>query len=86
MALENIRLLETTQRRAAFDRLLAEITSVARSGVDLDAILRSTIRELGQALNVAEAEIVLDVNSDGAGQAAFAGQPGENAQAGQDRL
>lgn len=64
LALENIRLLETTQRRAGFDRLLAEITSAARSGVDLDAILRSTIRELGQALNASEAEISLQITSE----------------------
>ncbi|HEY75716.1 MAG TPA: GAF domain-containing protein [Thermoflexia bacterium] len=52
LALESARLLEETQRRAARDRLLAEITARIRASMDPEAILRTAVRELGAALGV----------------------------------
>ncbi len=64
LALENVRLVEETQRRASYDRLLTSITRTARSETDIDAILRSTVKELGAALHVSEAVIQLSLNPD----------------------
>ena len=64
LALENVRLVEDTQRRASYDRLLTNITRTARSSTDLDAILRSTLKELSSALHVSEATIQLNVNTE----------------------
>ena len=61
LALENIRLLEETQRRASYERLLSEVTSAARGANDMEAILRSVVRQLGQALGADEALIRLEV-------------------------
>ena len=52
LALESARLLEETQRRAARDRLLAEITARIRASMDPETILRTAVRELGAALGV----------------------------------
>ena len=50
LALESARLLEEAQRRAARDRLLAEITARVRASMDPEAILRAAVQELGAAL------------------------------------
>jgi len=64
LALENVRLVEETQRKASYDRLLTSITRTARSATDLDGILRSTLEELGSALRASEAVIQLKVASE----------------------
>ena len=50
LALENIRLLEEAQRRAARERAVAEVASRVRASLDPDAVLRATVRELGRVL------------------------------------
>ncbi len=51
LALDNARLLDDTQSRAYRERMVGEISSRVRaSAVDIDAVLQTTIRELGQAL------------------------------------
>lgn len=57
LALENARLLEESQAQAARDRLLSEITRRIWQTPTIPGILQTTIRELGRALNVAEATI-----------------------------
>ena len=52
LVLESARLLEETQRRAARDRLLAQITARIRASMDPEVILRTAVRELGMALGV----------------------------------
>lgn len=50
LAVENARLLEEAQRRAAREHRIAEITAHLRASLDPDTILKTTVRELGQAL------------------------------------
>jgi GAF domain-containing protein len=57
MALENARLLEETERRARREQLLGEMTAQFTQSLDMDTLLRSAVRELGQLPNVAEASV-----------------------------
>ena len=50
-AIENKRLLEQAQDRARREQILREVTSSVRGLVDREAIVRTTARELGHALN-----------------------------------
>ncbi len=61
-ALENVRLLEETQRRADRERIAAELSAQIWASPDVDAILRNALKELGQALNATEGEIRLEFN------------------------
>jgi PAS domain S-box-containing protein len=49
-AVENARLVEQTQRLAQRERTINEINARVRQSVDLDAILRTAVNELGQSL------------------------------------
>lgn len=62
LALENVRLLEDTQRRAGYERLLTEVAREARSSTELESILRLTIQSLGKALGATEGIIRLDAS------------------------
>jgi len=57
LALENARLLETTQRRATQERLIGEITANIRESLDLDVVLQTAVREMGEALDIAEVQV-----------------------------
>jgi len=57
VALESAQLFEETQRRAAQDRLLGEVTSRMRETLDMDLVLQTAIREIGEALGLAEVEV-----------------------------
>lgn len=59
LAIENVRLLEETQRRAQRERLVADITAKVRSSSDVETILRTAVRELGTALGTDRARIQL---------------------------
>jgi len=50
LAVENARLLEEAQRRAARERLIAEISTRLRASLDPDTVLKTTVQELGRAL------------------------------------
>jgi GAF domain-containing protein/HAMP domain-containing protein len=50
VSLESARLYQETQMRAAREQMVAEITGRLRSSLDPDMILRTTVRELGRAL------------------------------------
>ncbi len=50
LAVENARLLEEAQRRAAREHLAAEITARIRASLNPDTVLKTTVRELGRAL------------------------------------
>ncbi|HTP09047.1 MAG TPA: GAF domain-containing protein [Anaerolineae bacterium] len=52
-AVENARLVEQTQRTAQRERTINEINARVRQSVDLDAILRTAVNELGQSLKAA---------------------------------
>ncbi len=57
LALDNARLLEETQRRAEQEQLIGDITARVRETLDVDTVLQTAIREIGQALDLAEIEV-----------------------------
>jgi GAF domain-containing protein len=57
VALESARLYQDTQRRAAEEQLLSEVTSRIRETLDMDTVLQTAIREIGDALDLAEVEV-----------------------------
>jgi GAF domain-containing protein len=52
LALENVRLLEEAQRRAHEEHILGEVTARIRAPMDVETILQTAVRELGQAMGV----------------------------------
>ena len=59
LAMENIRLLEESQRRSSLEHLLGNVVQTVRSQTDLEMILRSTVSELGKALGATDGVIYL---------------------------
>ncbi|RLC94524.1 MAG: hypothetical protein DRI77_10920 [Chloroflexi bacterium] len=59
LTVENLRLMDETQRRAHEERLLGEITARIRAPLDVDAILQTAVRELGQAIGVDRVSVYL---------------------------
>lgn len=57
LAVENARLLEEAQRRAARERLVAEISNRLRASLDPDTVLKTTVQELGRALRASWAMV-----------------------------
>jgi GAF domain-containing protein len=68
LALENARLLESTRLNALQERARSEILQRVRGSVQIDAILRRTAQELGQALQVEHSRIQLIPPGDGEGR------------------
>ncbi|MBP6471054.1 MAG: GAF domain-containing protein [Chloroflexi bacterium] len=50
IALQNARLFQQTQTRAQREQLLREITARVRSSADMDTIMKTAVKEIGQAL------------------------------------
>ena len=63
LALENIRLVERTRQRANREQAIAGVSARVRETLDLDTVLRTTAREIQQALNLQEVEVRL-INQD----------------------
>jgi GAF domain-containing protein len=61
LAMESSRLLQETQKRAANERLLSELSQKAYSASDIDSILRITVKAIAQGMNASEALIQLVV-------------------------
>ena len=59
VALESARLYQDTQRRAAREQLTGQVTARVRESLDLDTVLQTVVRELGETLNLAEARVRL---------------------------
>lgn len=59
LALENARLLEQTQRRAARERLIADISTRVRETLDINTVLETTVNELYEQLGLEKAAIHL---------------------------
>ncbi len=57
IALESARLYEDTQRRAARERVLGEITSRIRETLDVETVIRTAAREMQAALELEEVEM-----------------------------
>jgi GAF domain-containing protein/HAMP domain-containing protein len=58
-ALESAQLFQATQRRAARDRLLGEIATRMRETLDIETVLRTTVHQVRQALDLPEVVIRL---------------------------
>jgi GAF domain-containing protein/ABC-type uncharacterized transport system substrate-binding protein len=56
-ALERARLFQETQRRAARDRMLSQMTARFAQTINMDALLQAAVRELGQLPNVTEVSV-----------------------------
>ena len=66
-ALEVSRLLEQSRRTATREQLTREVTASIRQQLNLDAVLQTAIREMGDALNYAKVEVRLSGGDDGIG-------------------
>lgn len=64
LALENARLITESQQSALRERLAAAITERIWSSPSVEAILQTTVRELGRALEASEARIQLYIEDD----------------------
>jgi methyl-accepting chemotaxis protein PixJ len=89
LALDSARLYQTTQRRAAEDRLVGEITARIRETLDVDTVLQTAVREMGEALGVAKVEVrlgagpaVLEADGQSEVEASAPGLPKEHEYAG----
>ncbi len=60
LALENARLLEGAQRRAARERTIGEISARIGSASDFNSILRATVEEMGRRIGAAEVVFELE--------------------------
>lgn len=60
LALENARLLESAQRRAARERSIGEISARIGSASDFNSILRATVEEMGRRIGAAEVVFELE--------------------------
>jgi GAF domain-containing protein len=61
LAIDNARLIEQTQRTASRERAINEINARVRQTIDLDAILRTAVNELGQSLKAARVTARINV-------------------------
>jgi GAF domain-containing protein len=64
LAAENLRLLDDTQRRAARERLVGEVTARMRETLDMDTVLATTAREIGEALGLHDVTIEMRMDDD----------------------
>ena len=60
-ALESARLYQDTQRRAAREQLIGEVTSQMRETLEMKAVLNTAAREISEALGLAALDVRLDV-------------------------
>jgi GAF domain-containing protein len=64
MALESAQLFQETQRRAAREQAIRQITERMRQAVDVEAILQNTVVELAKALGVPRAYVRLGTEAE----------------------
>jgi GAF domain-containing protein len=63
LTLESARHYRETQRRALREQMTTEITAHIRETLDIDTILQTAIRELGDALHIAKAQVRMGVKT-----------------------
>jgi GAF domain-containing protein len=63
-ALENARLYQDTQRRAAQDRMVSQATGRMRESLDIQTVLQVAVREISQSLGLAALDVRLGVDAD----------------------
>lgn len=62
--LERAQLYLETQQRATRDRLVADLSARMRESLEIDTVLRTTVREIFDALNFASVEVRLSAGAD----------------------
>jgi GAF domain-containing protein len=65
LALENARLLEDSQRRAAKERTIGEISTRISTATNIDTILQTAVEEIGHALGGSEVTIKFNAKQPG---------------------
>ena len=64
IALENARLLDTSQKYAGSEKIIAEITGKIWSSNSIEGILQTAVRELGRTFNASEVTLEIDLASE----------------------
>ena len=64
VALDGARLFQDAQLRATRDRVLGEVAGRMRETLDMDEVVKTAVREIGEALGIAEVEVRMGVGSD----------------------
>jgi GAF domain-containing protein len=62
--IESLRLLDETQRRAVHERLSGQVTARMRETLDVDTVLQTAVREIGQALGLAALDVRLGTETE----------------------
>lgn len=62
LSLDNARLFQTSQRATSRERLVNEISTKLTAQTDIEAILQTAVREVGQALHAPQVEISLNIS------------------------
>jgi GAF domain-containing protein/HAMP domain-containing protein len=57
VALDSARLYQDTQRRATRERLIGEVATRMRETLEMDTVLQTAVREIGDTLNLAEIKV-----------------------------
>ncbi len=83
LALENVRLIEETQRSAAREQLTREITGQMRESMNVSAILQRTIQQLGHAVGAEEVAVRIMPPALHSGPVRPEGRPGDTTPMGQ---
>ena len=61
LTVENLRLVEETQRRAAYQQKISDVTTSIRETLDMETVLKTAVQEVRQAMGLPEVEIRLAV-------------------------
>ncbi len=64
IALESARLYQDAQRRAIRERMIGEVTAHMRETLDVDIVLQTAVRQIGEALGLHEVTIRLETDVD----------------------
>ena len=67
VALESARLYQDTQQRASREQLAAQVTARMRETMDMDTVLKTAVFEIGQALGLAEVEVLMGTGEESDG-------------------
>jgi GAF domain-containing protein len=63
VAIENLRLLAASQRRARREEIIREITGKIRNNTNIDDILKTTVSELGKVVGAPRGGVMLNMNN-----------------------
>jgi len=86
LALENARLLEETQRRAAQEEQISAMSTKFSSAISIEEIMKTAIQELSRLPAVTEVTVHLMPETKGIGQPKEPGKNGSNGKNGKERV